>query len=318
MPISVKHRSSLVGGSLNRKGLYKVQTVARMTGFTPAALRTWEVRYDLLHPERTERGHRLYTQHDLGVLNAVKRLMDEGLHIGEIAHRGRDVLLGLKPSQSGEGLAAPGTTWMDGVIELMRQGDLEGFSRRVDEELQAWSRDSRVAECAGTLWVRVESDRALELPVVRFAERFLAFRLGELLLQAAPLGQHLPRAVLGGFPGDADELSLLAAGYLLARNGWRVIYLGLNQAFADMEKALQLFEPELVYLNVSRSSIFLVHEPGLLQLVEKLPDSTRLWVGGRGLCEQVDAPYLQSPGPLQYVEFQRQVGQLGVLQSSKS
>lgn len=301
---------------MSRKGLYKVQTVARMTGFTPAALRTWEVRYDLLHPERTERGHRLYTQHDLAVLKAVKNLMDQGLHIGEIAHRGRDVLLGLKPSEVSQEPPVVGESWLDGLVELIRRADLDGFSRRVDEELQSWSRDSRVAECAGSLWVRLESERGMERPVVRFAERFLAFRLGELLLQAAPLGRHLPQVVLGGFPGDTDELSLLAAGYLLARSGWRVIYLGLNQAFADMERALQLFSPDLVYLHVSRPSIFLVHEPGLLQLVENLPESVRLWVAGRGLCEQLEAPYLQSPGPLQYAEFQRQVAELGAFQRS--
>ncbi len=41
--------------------LYKMGTLARITGLAPVLLRAWERRYGLLAPERTEGGHRMYT-----------------------------------------------------------------------------------------------------------------------------------------------------------------------------------------------------------------------------------------------------------------
>lgn len=73
--------------------LYRIGTVAERTGFSTHVLRAWERRYDLLDPERSDSGQRLYTARDLAVLLRVRELKEGGRRIGEIARMGRVRLL---------------------------------------------------------------------------------------------------------------------------------------------------------------------------------------------------------------------------------
>ena len=74
---------------MSSRGKYKMGTIARLTGLNAALLRAWERRYDLLEPERTGGGHRLYTDEDLQVLRQVKELIDEGASLPRRGARGR-------------------------------------------------------------------------------------------------------------------------------------------------------------------------------------------------------------------------------------
>lgn len=65
--------------------LYKLSTLAKLTGLGVQAIRNWERRYNLLVPQRTEGGHRLYTERDLTTLLRIRELLDQGQSIGEIA-----------------------------------------------------------------------------------------------------------------------------------------------------------------------------------------------------------------------------------------
>ena len=65
-------------------GRYKIKTVSERFGFSATLLRAWERRYDFLEPERLDSGHRLYTDDDLKVLNAVKLLLDLCERLGRV------------------------------------------------------------------------------------------------------------------------------------------------------------------------------------------------------------------------------------------
>lgn len=67
------------------EGFYKISTLAKLTGFGVQAIRNWERRHGLLVPQRTDGGHRLYTEADLKTLRQVRQLLDQGRSIGEIA-----------------------------------------------------------------------------------------------------------------------------------------------------------------------------------------------------------------------------------------
>ena len=43
------------------QGLLPIREVARLTGVNPVTLRAWERRYGLIVPQRTPKGHRLYS-----------------------------------------------------------------------------------------------------------------------------------------------------------------------------------------------------------------------------------------------------------------
>ncbi len=71
---------------------YKIGAVARMTGIAPDTLRIWERRYDIVTPERTPAGGRLYSQEQITRLAIVKNLVDAGDSISSVAGLGLEEL----------------------------------------------------------------------------------------------------------------------------------------------------------------------------------------------------------------------------------
>lgn len=66
--------------------LYSIGAVAAMLGTMPATLRSWEERYALVEPERTQGGRRLYSRVDVERLRFVKETIARGFSAAD-AHR---------------------------------------------------------------------------------------------------------------------------------------------------------------------------------------------------------------------------------------
>jgi len=77
---------------LQRRPLYGIGTVARITGVKPDTLRIWERRYQLGASHKSASGRRLFTQSDLEHLQLVAALVASGTRIGEIATSERRTL----------------------------------------------------------------------------------------------------------------------------------------------------------------------------------------------------------------------------------
>jgi MerR family transcriptional regulator, light-induced transcriptional regulator len=61
-----------------------IREISRLTGINTVTLRAWERRYGLLKPQRTEKGHRLYTQEDLQRIQQVQYWLNKGLAISKV------------------------------------------------------------------------------------------------------------------------------------------------------------------------------------------------------------------------------------------
>jgi DNA-binding transcriptional MerR regulator len=64
---------------------YRIGTVSRMTGISPDTLRIWERRYDVVTPQRSAGGGRLYSSEDVARLKLIGRLVDKGDAISVVA-----------------------------------------------------------------------------------------------------------------------------------------------------------------------------------------------------------------------------------------
>lgn len=62
------------GGNLGDRPVYSIGAVSKMLGIRSATLRTWQERYGVVVPERSEGGHRLYTRDQVEQL---RFLMDQ-------------------------------------------------------------------------------------------------------------------------------------------------------------------------------------------------------------------------------------------------
>ncbi|CAE6930111.1 MerR family transcriptional regulator [Vibrio sp. B1FLJ16] len=64
--------------------LYAIRDVADLTGVKPVTLRAWQRRYNLIQPQRTEKGHRLYRQQDLDTIKEIQSWLAKGIAIGKV------------------------------------------------------------------------------------------------------------------------------------------------------------------------------------------------------------------------------------------
>ena len=72
-----------------------IGAAARMTGINPHTLRMWERRYQLGPERRSQGGQREYTATDIDHLRLIKKLIDQGMRIKDIARLPAKTLAGL-------------------------------------------------------------------------------------------------------------------------------------------------------------------------------------------------------------------------------
>ena len=282
---------------MSGQGKYKMGTIARMTGLSPALLRAWERRHGLLDPERTGGGHRLYTEDDLAVLRQVKRLVDEGRSIGEVAVLGRQELLArsgasLRPDRSdGAPTTAGGPAelvrLLEAIVEAAVDIDQARLERSLDAAFALVSPEfvvSQVLEPAarriGELWVEGRCSVAGE----HMASSAFILRLQKLLENTNRiLGDASPQVVTACFPDELHEVGALVVAYYLTLNSLRVVHLGAALPFEDLERAIDVLHPYGIYLSVTREAVFQAHRPRLLELVRRRNGGLAMMLGGQGV-----------------------------------
>lgn len=64
--------------------LYAIGEVAELTGINPVTLRAWQRRYGLLQPQRTSKGHRLYSEAEVARIRQILTWLELGVSIGQV------------------------------------------------------------------------------------------------------------------------------------------------------------------------------------------------------------------------------------------
>jgi DNA-binding transcriptional MerR regulator len=268
-------------------GAYKMGTIVRLTGLSPAVLRAWESRYGIVVPRRAPKGHRVYSEEDLAVLRGIQRLLAEGRSIGELALLGRQALMAqaaFVPSGprrfDGSALDAARDEIVRGAVEL----DDSRIARALDEIFAVVTPevaiDSVVVPAAheiGELWASGRVTVAGE----RLASAHFAMRLQKLLDAARPPA-GAPVALCAGLPDDWHQLGPLAVAHRLAGIGWRALYLGPALPLEDLDRACDGLAPALVCLSATRESALELRRSQLAELVRRRVGRIAFWIGGRG------------------------------------
>lgn len=63
---------------------YAIREVAELTGVKPVTLRAWQRRYNLIKPQRTDKGHRLYSEQDISEIRQIQSWLAKGVAIGKV------------------------------------------------------------------------------------------------------------------------------------------------------------------------------------------------------------------------------------------
>jgi MerR family transcriptional regulator, light-induced transcriptional regulator len=228
--------------------LFTIKQASKLTGVPEATLRTWERRYSVVSPERTEAGYRIYGSEAIAAIAAMRKLVDAGWSPAEAAKAVRDGTVPtagpeLPPLQGGlrmpdgQGNAA---TYMEQFLTAAARMDLGGIERSLDRGfslgsfehvVDAWLFPTLIA--LGEGWARGEIDVAGE----HLASHAVLRRLSAAF-DAAGSRSRGPTVVVGLPPGSHHELGALAFGTAIRRRGHDVLYLGANVPSTSWEAAV--------------------------------------------------------------------------------
>ena len=70
----------------SEEALFPIRKVSEVTGVNAITLRAWERRYGLFKPQRTPKGHRLYSEKDIAKIREVLKLLSKGVAIGRVVN----------------------------------------------------------------------------------------------------------------------------------------------------------------------------------------------------------------------------------------
>lgn len=258
---------------------YPIRTAARLTSLSVDTLRAWERRYQAVTPARTSRG-RLYTKDHIAKLILLRRLVEQGYSISQIAP--------LSPEDL-QDLLAPGIDVPPPVSNVPPH-----VSKLAD--LFAAFDDIRASEELNRLAILTPPrDLVLQtlLPLMRevgarwhkgemgIAEEHLVSAsmrcvLGSLL-RLHPPRTGAPRMLLATLSGDFHDFGLLAAAMIAASLGWCPLLLGANLPVSEVARAASRTRPVTVVVGNSGGTLTAA---AIRELALLLPPEISVWVGG--------------------------------------
>ena len=252
----------------------RIGELSKRVGVKPELLRAWEHRYDLVRPERTEGGLRLYSEDDERRVRLMRQHLAAGLSASEAARLAKLDDSSARPANLSE-LSRELERSFDALDEPAAQAAL-------DRLFESFSLEPALAEVIlpflrrmGERWAGAELTVAEE----HFASNVVGGRLRAL---ARGWGRGVgPRAILACPPGEHHELGLLCFGLLLRDHGWRITYLGAATPPEDIAAALAELSPAVVVLAAVTAQPFAESA----EAIRVLARSARVAVGGAGASE---------------------------------
>ena len=260
--------------------LLPIRTVASLTGINPVTLRAWERRYNLITPQRTPKGHRLYTQEDVELIKHVLDLLDQGISISQVKP-----LLEQTPGQEQSAAAVDtGEVWrryQHTMLQAVENFDEHALDASYNDILSLYPVDvviqrliSPLLRLLGERWKERETGIAEE----HFFTVYLRNKLGTRIhhMNQRSNGSLLLLACL---PGEFHEIGLLLFALAAVNFGYRVLVLGSNMPLEQLPGVLQQRTCAGVVLSGSSRPSRGVFDSDLPALVDAL--RIPVFVGGK-------------------------------------
>jgi len=265
---------------------FPIRVLSERTGVGASTLRAWERRYGLLKPRRTPKGHRLYTQEDVRLVEGVLEMLGDGHAISDIARRLERERLSATAKRHDIGPALPdgrGDQWRVYFADLLRA--VEAFSPpRLDAiynqasslyPLDLVSRNliEPALEVLGERW----NARTTGIAEEHFFSAWLRNKLGARLHHASARTRG-PRLVVACVPGHRHEMGVLLFMLAALGRGYRVVYLGIDLPLESLPEVVERCGASGVVLAGGREPDRDATVSALAELANRL--SCPLFVGG--------------------------------------
>jgi DNA-binding transcriptional MerR regulator/methylmalonyl-CoA mutase cobalamin-binding subunit len=280
-----------------REPRHPIRVVTSRTGLSAHAVRAWELRYEAVTPQRSEGGHRLYSDEDIHRLRLLCSLTEGGRRIGQIAGLETAELADLLQEDRTEGTVEIGAARRRrpdnrslAIVEeayesILRYDDqaLDSIFRRAALDLSAPALIDDVVvpllERVGVGWTRGQLRPAQEHMATAVVQR----TLGWILDTFAP-SRNAPKLVVATPSGQQHSLGAQLAAASAATVGWDVMYLGPDLPAEDVAVATAATGARAVALSLVFPADDVAIHSYLKELAASLSVSVALIVGGPALA----------------------------------
>jgi DNA-binding transcriptional MerR regulator len=257
-----------------------IRTVANLTGINPVTLRAWERRYNLITPQRTPKGHRLYTEEDVDLIKQVLELLDQGISISQV----KPLLEQTPGQQKATSLAETGDVWkgyQQKMLHAIETFDEQALDSTYNDALSLYPVEvvnqrlvSPLLRIIGERWRERETGIAEE----HFFSVYLRNKLGARIHHLNQRSRG-PLLVLACLPGEYHEIGLLLFALATVTFGYRVLILGANTPLDQIPHVLKQHPCDGVVLSGSSKPSRGLFENELAELMETC--TVPVFVGGR-------------------------------------
>jgi MerR family transcriptional regulator, light-induced transcriptional regulator len=274
--------------------MLSIKTVCALTGVNPITLRAWERRYGLVHPERTPKGHRLYTHDDVDRIRRVLALTRDGVAISQVKEALDAEPAAVSP-QAGKGPWPEYRRRFAAAIAAFDETALEAIYTEA-LALHAVNTVDRMLlmpmlEELGNRWEKVAGGVAEE----HFFSAYIRNKLGARFHHRRAL-EGGPKVLAACAPGEQHEIGLLLFALAAHDAGLRVVMLGPNVPFAETAAAARAAQCDAIVISnaIERDSADFYAELKALVSAVKRP----VYVGGNAAARREKAMRATGAVPL--------------------
>src|SRR5262245_61081551 len=238
-------------GPFSTQPVFNTKAVARETGVPADTFRAWERRHGVPLPQRTDGGHRLYSDRDIAIIRWLRDRTAEGMNISQAVQ-----LLKSAAESGGSAVeieARPLDRLCDELVLALTNFDAASAERTLSEAFALYPFEDVLIGLIqpamveiGEQWHRGQLNVAIE----HFASQFVRRKLAGLL-NIFEAGAQRATIVVGCAPGELHDLGTLMIALFLARRGWHIIYLGAQVPLADLIATVLTLKPAIVCLSAA-------------------------------------------------------------------
>ena len=283
----------------NKNNIYQIKLVADRSGLSTHLIRVWEKRYQAITPERTDSNRRLYSDADILRLQLLKKAVDTGHSISQVANLPSEALMrlinGPSPAASKSQPDFRQSTESSYFLELALNAVLQLDEERLESALTQASvhltKLKLINSVIVPLGVRIgQFWRQGELKIINehIATPIIRSVLWNLL-RSVEVSRDAPRIVVATPVNHHHDLGALAIALIAREAGWRSLYFGANLPANEIAAAVKRTKARAVALSIT----FCLNH---LQLVDEfktlrryLNDDTAVFIGGQSAATIIDS-----------------------------
>ena len=271
---------------------YSIKDLEQLSGIKAHTLRIWEQRYNIIQPKRTDTNIRTYDDHDLKLVLNISLLKHHGYKISEISRLSVEEMYQEVIKVSDQKLNYPDQ--IHSLTITMLDLDEDRFEKIIGTNILQFGFENTMIHVIypflnriGTLWITGSIGPAQEHFITNLIRQKLIVAIDGQVNKQRPGGKkyllYLPE-------GEMHEISLLFANYIIRARQNKVVYLGQNLPFNELEFAYNVHKPDYIFSVITSIPTNQDVQVYVDKLASHFPNSTLLLTGYQIVGQDIQMP----------------------------